>query len=819
MSAERALLIRTAVNPESGRYFAVGMDVPSVRVFDTATGELCCLVEPDKKKFSNASVLRSAGALTGTAFAVSLSCVAMQEAHSPNMKSDVVVAAGLSDGTLLLHNVTRDAPIGHLAISDTKQGIVSAAISHGLCFVLTRGGKLFLVDIDSVIVVAGPFECPKNATSVTVADNIAHDGGKGKKQQQRDAQLVLVAGPTSSIFRLVATSAQQYTFENVISFATQATPVNFSWISADGNTAVTCGAQEGVVRVWDLALEGSRPAASCKRILPAGHRVGHLRVYQDGGRAMISATTFLGQVLLWDLGSTLAPRVVDPMPLEPSAICVSATAPGKLLLGDINPATRQLITIRGRFAVPRFESRDVSTILDEAAASSTKTASLPLQSHGKQADDSTAGSFTVDLDNEWASHHAVATRALVTAAEDFTVPKAYHADSVAQLPTSSLSLEAQQSRQGSALVGASLGSVTVPLYQALHAGDEALVMELMSVSSRSETEVAACIASLQLPYVLHLLKILSKRVQATSARSPVYQWVSAIIQLRGAEMYAAQQQKEDEERLEKQKKSQEEGDAPKTFVAPLLAHYRNMTAQYDKLAMAYGRLSIFRSVNPLEDRHGKKKRNIVAPEHAVADGIVFPKMFTLLDGDQTRGGPKIVRMRSKLERQAMAARRKRGSKKARVEGGADLDDDVDDLDLSDDDDMSLNSEEMDAMLEEGNLSLGKPKRARLGDDENLIAEDEDGSDAEDRSEDFDDASDDLVDSDEESEGSVSEVDSSPFEEEEDAEAGSEDVGGDDDSDEEGSDDGEGDDDENDGGDPNYALNTRRGQNERRLRTD
>ncbi|CUG93125.1 Hypothetical protein, putative [Bodo saltans] len=61
MSAERALLIRTAVNPESGRYFAVGMDVPSVRVFDTATGELCCLVEPDKKKFSNASVLRSAG--------------------------------------------------------------------------------------------------------------------------------------------------------------------------------------------------------------------------------------------------------------------------------------------------------------------------------------------------------------------------------------------------------------------------------------------------------------------------------------------------------------------------------------------------------------------------------------------------------------------------------------------------------------------------------------------------------------------------------------------------------------------------------------
>jgi WD40 repeat protein len=815
MSAERALLIRTAVNPESGRYFAVGMDVPSVRVFDTATGDLCSLVEPDKTKFSNASVLRSAGALTGTAFAVSLSCISMQEAHSQNTKSDVVLAAGLSDGTLLLHNVTRDALIGHIAISDSKQGVVSVAISNGLCLVLTRGGKVFIVDIDTVNVVAGPFDCPKNASSIAIADSIIHANTSGKKKQ-RDAQLVLVAGPTSSIFRLVSTGAQQYTFETACSFATQATPVNYSWMSPDGNTAVTCGAQEGVVRVWDLALEGSRPTAVCKRILPAGHRVGHLRVHQDDGNAVIAVTTFLGQVLLWDLGATLAPRVTDPMPLEPSATCVSATAPGKLLLGDINPATKQLITIRGRFAVPRFESRDVSVILQEAAASSTKTASLPLQSHGTQADDATAGTFAVDVDNEWASHHAVATRALVTAAEDFTVPKAYHADSVAQLPAaSSLSLEAQQSRQGGPIVGVSLGSVTVPLYQALHAGDESLVMELMSVSSRSETEVAACIASLQLPYVLHLLKILSKRVQATSARSPVYQWVSAIIQLRGAEMYAAQQQKQDEN-LQQQKQS-EEGDSPKTFVAPLLAHYRSMTSQYDKLAMAYGRLSIFRSVNPLEDRHGKKKRNIVAPEHAVADGIVFPKMFTLIDGDATRGGAKIVRMRSKLERAALEARRKRGSKKARVEGGDEMEDDVDDLDLSDDDDMSLNSEEMDAMLEDGQLSLGKPKRAKLDGDENLIAEDEEGSDAEDRSEDFDDMSDDLVDSDEESEGSASEVDSSPFEEEEDAEVASGEDDGDD-SDEEDSDDGKegGADDEEDA---NYSLSTRRSQNERRLRTD
>lgn len=807
------------MNSESGRYFAVGMDVPAVRVFDTATGELCCLVEPDKKKFSNSSVLRSAGALTGTAFAVSLSCVALQEAHSKVTKTDVVLAAGLSDGSLVLHNVTRDAAIGHIAISDHHQSVLSVAISNGLCFALTRGGKLFVVDIDAVSIVAGPFECPKTATNVAVAAAAPHHGGK--KQSRADSALVLVAGPTSSIFRLVAASSQQYNLEVVCSFATQATPVNFSWISPDGSAAVTCGAQEGVVRVWDLALEGSRPTAVCKRSLPAGHRVGHLRVHQRDDSAIIAVTTFLGQILLFDLGTSLVPRVTDPMPLEPSAICVSATAPGKLLLGDINHTTKQLITIRGRFAVPRFESRDVATVLADATTSSSKTTSLGLLSHGKQADDAAAGTFAVDVDNEWASHHAVATRAIITAAEDFAVPKAYHADSVAQLPTaSSLSLESQQSSRGAPIVGASLGSVTVPLYQALHAGDESLVMELMSVSARSEADVAACIASLQLPYVLHLLKILSKRVQATTARSPVYLWISAIIQLRGAEMYAAQQA-QDAERLQ-QAKGQEsgvDGDAPKAFVAPLLAHYRNMTSQYDKLALAYGRLSIFRSVNPLEDRHGKKKRNIVAPEHAVADGIVFPKMFSLIDGDGTRGGPKIVRLRSKLERQALEARRKRSSKKARVEG-EDLDDDAEDIDLSDDD-MSLNSEEMDAMLNDGELSLGKPKGGkRAGGDagDNLIAEDEDGSDVEDRNEDFDDMSDDLVDSDEESEGSASEVDSSPFEEEEDNDAASDDLGAED-SDEEGSDDEDdgGDDNEDDGG--NYALNTRRSQNERRLRTD
>lgn len=815
MSAERALLIRTSVNPENGRYFAVGMDVPSVRVFDTATGELCSLVEPDKRKFSNATVLRSSGGLTGTAFAVSLSCIEMREGRSAKTKDDVVLAAGLSNGTVLLHNVTRDVTIGQVVVSDSQQSILSVAVSDGVCLVLTKGGRLYIVDLDTAAVCCGPFDCPKTATSVT----IAQDAPSGSSHRRLNTpRMIFVGGPTSSVYRLLHTvGSQPFALEVVLTFATQATPVNYSWISADATTAVTCGAQEGVVRVWDLVLEGSRPSAVCKRTLPAGHRVGHLRVLQTEDTAVIAATTFLGQVLLWDMGHTLAPRVMDPLPLEPSALCVSTSAPGKLLLGDLNRTTKQLITVRGRFAVPRFESRNLSTVFEEAAASASKTCALPLLSHGKQADSSaSAAAFAVDLDNEWASHHAVATRALVTAAEDFSAPRTFHADSVAELPTaSSLPLEAQQQRQGkrgssAPGIGVALGSITLPLYQALHASDESLVMELMSVSSRSDSEVANCIASLQLPYVLHLLKILSKRVQASTARSPVFQWISAIIQLRGAEMYAAQHERPS---------PPADGDQPQAFVAPLLAQYRSMTAQYDKLAMAYGRLSIFRAVNPVDDRHGNKKRNIIRTDNAVADGIVFPKVFKLMDRDESRGGPKVVRMRSKLERQAIAARRKRGAKKARHEDDAadDLDDAMEEAELSDD--MSLNSEEMDAMLMDGELTLDKPKRKGGDNASNLIADDGDSDvdEGADRDKDFDDLSDDVVDSDEESAGSASEVDSSPFEEEEDAE-GSDDLAGDGDA-EEGEEDEEDQQSGDDNEDANYSLHARSSPSERRLRTD
>jgi hypothetical protein len=811
MSAERALLIRTSVNAESGRYFAVGMDVPSVRVFDTATGELCCLVEPDKRKFSNNTVLRSTGSLTGTAFAVSLSCMDMAEPHSQRAATDVVLAAGLSDGTLLLHNVTRDAALGHIAVSDSQQSILSVSIADGVCLVLVRGGKLYVVDIDTCTVVAGPFDMPKTSSDVAVAA-----GASGA------SRVVFVSGPTSGVHRLLCTGPAQFSLETILNFSAQATPVNFSWISADASVAITCGAQEGVVRVWDLILDGKRPSATCKRTLPAGHRVGHMRVFSSGDTAIIAITTFLGQVLLWDLGSSLVPKVMDPMPLEPSAICVSKTATGKLLLGDINPVTKQLITVRGRFAVPRFEGRSIQTILEEATSVANKTCVLPLASHGKQSDNGNSAAFAVDLDNEWASHHAVATRALVTAPEAFVIPKAFHALSVAQLPTSSnFSIEAAQHQEDAkrgrktteGLVGASLGSITMPLYQALHAGDESLVMELMSVSSRSDADVASCISALQLPYVLHLLKILSKRTQASNARSPVFQWISAIIQLRGAEMYAAQQ----ERRNNVDHAVIAAGDEPKAFVAPLLAQYRNMTAQYDKLAMAYGRLSIFRSVNPTDDRHGKKKRNIVQTETAVADGVVFPRTFRLIDRDEAKGGPKVIRMRSKLERQAMAARRKRTTKKPRREDNEESMDDAGLDESEDDDDLSLNSEEMDAMLMEGELSLVKRSRGGEGAaDTNLIAEDDSDAEEAEGAEDFDEMSDDVVDSDEESEGSASEVDSSIYEEGEDAE-GSIDAPESDDDDADGDEDeGAGDDDDED---VNYSLNVRADPNEQRLRTD
>lgn len=200
----------------------------------------------------------------------------------------------------------------------------------------------------------------------------------------------------------------------------------------------------------------------------------------------------------------------------------------------------------------------------------------------------------------------------------------------------------------------SLGMASVPLYQALHANDVSAVMELLSVASRSAEGVRATVMSLQLPYCLQLLTILSERLgicsrntsaggdtktsntvvvggglSAISSRAPLLQWIDAIIQYRGMEIHdaqiaydAIQQLKQEQGKRTVNEDGAEVGERlgnheventadtaammkmmaspPKAFIAPILHEYRRMTSMYDTLATLHGRMGVFLGVRPSE---------------------------------------------------------------------------------------------------------------------------------------------------------------------------------------------------------------------------
>lgn len=799
MSTERALLIRTALEPVSCRYFAVGMDFPSVRVFDTATGDLCSIVEPAKRQQQLSSVLHSAGGLTGSPFAVSLSCIAF----GSGVNGATLLAAGLSDGSLMLHNVTADDRIAHINVSVNQQPVLAVAFcDDDKVVVLSRGGQLTVLSVASRAVVSKFLEVPKSATHLSAAT-----------EQATGTCRVLVAGPICNLYELTV-SQSGVSLEPRKTFAVQSGAVNFSWLRADGTVAVTCGAQEGVVRVWDLAGSSSVTGALCKRTLPVGHRVGHMRVVDatTTAHASVVVTTFLGQVLVWDLGSTLVQRVSDAIPIEPTLVLVSSEAATKILVGDLIPATQQLITVRGRFALPRFEGRSLRTLLEAAVVERVQR--LDLLGTGTQASKEDSSAILLDTDNEWASHRATASRAAVGYAQEFPVPKVFHANSVSELPSSSASAmretalehRAATAAAGSTVSGA-MGSVTVPLYQALHAGDAGLVMELLTVSSRSDTEIRQCILSLHMPFLLQLLRILSERVKVSNSRSPLFRWISAIVQLRGAEMHR-------ESTLPAAADSVgQSGDSAKTFIAPLLARYQSVVSLYDKLADAYGRLSIFKSVNP-ESITSRKRSKLIHTDTAVADGIRFPKAFRLVD--RGNGDPRVLVVHSKVEQRAQKTRRrvKKSSKSKTALDAAE----------GSDDELSLNSDEMEAMMNDEELTLDAPETRVTKNKKTAViaAEDEnlsDGEDDEDFSEDFDESSDELIDSDEEAEDDGSDVDSSPDEEGEDEDDEEDGDHAEDDDDEEDDDDDEpGNDEPSDSYDV-AALTKSRDPAQRRVRTD
>lgn len=247
------------------------------------------------------------------------------------------------------------------------------------------------------------------------------------------------------------------------------------------------------------------------------------------------------------------------------------------------------------------------------------------------------------MDAIWAAYREAAHNT-----ESFRVARVASAASVQDLPVNQLTLEQrlqqQQTRGGvgattttplSALPplsdhaashnpsvgggggGGALGLATVPLYQALHADDVTAVVELLSLAAvASPRGMYDTARSLQLPYCLQLLQLLSRRLgvisapaargeasvswmggglAATSLQSSLLAWVDALVECRGVEMYRAQcaSQEQQNESAAAALSPAPISSPPRDFLAPLLHQYRQYNTQYDKLATLYGRLSVF----------------------------------------------------------------------------------------------------------------------------------------------------------------------------------------------------------------------------------
>ncbi|CAM39394.2 conserved hypothetical protein [Leishmania braziliensis MHOM/BR/75/M2904] len=949
---EKSLLLKCDF---AGRYFIVGTDFPTARIFDTTTSSLAAVVELPLR-----SRTFSLAALTLTSLAIRQAEEAAVPATSRNgsalagHRSEALLiskvatyyaAVGLSDGTVILHDVHRDAQLAHVQVSETRQPIISLQICGGYAFCLAANHILYVAHIQNAA--AGPclrLRVQPDASSIAVTTIITPtDTAAGRTTSTAESATVayrvfrvFVSGPTNALYEMRALAntisssscsggmagsatantadVPQVNMTKLLAFPSQGTSAEFAWVSnvvpsalsASGGSsdalvslpAITASAQDGVVRVWDVQYTppSSSAAASllttgldsatasstagvtrCRRTLLCGQRILNVSVLPDTANgshkcSYIMVTTLTGSVLLWSLGDALLPPVVEPVPLKPDVVLVSAVAAGRLLFGALRPASGapshaatpgsplrslEVTLLRGRFALPMFETRNIGDAVDQASsaaaaappepvattdpatgakpkakaakvnssnarhtalatlalgvagtiASAVTVVELPLNSAhasllASQRDaeyvlqhttDAATSTFVV-LDTVWAAHQQqVAARASQYMTDAFKAPQLYHAKSIQDLPVKQYTLEqrlqqvareeaaaslrrrqlgtdnvaaaegandhddALEQRQGGTVkVGRSvvsqhaLGLATVPLYQALHANDTSAVMDLLSMSARSAKGMRATVLSLQLPYCLQLLHVISERlglcskavekvtpalqagagdsaestigsatagqdshttgnlggstaadavaqsadtnkgsgsgaalrggVAAFSIRSSLLEWIDAIVHYRGSELLTVQRDWDAREASGQTSEATPPMAAspPRDFLAPILHHYESLCSQYDKLAVLYGRLSIFKSVRPsqkndftniprkslasnvemgrpvpdvnggLASRSGSSKRrlHLIGRSSVIDDDIVFPVMFK---ESRSRSGLRVVRVRSKLE--------------------------------------------------------------------------------------------------------------------------------------------------------------------------
>ncbi|KEG07872.1 hypothetical protein DQ04_08591020 [Trypanosoma grayi] len=775
---ERSLMIRCAM---AGRYFAAGMDFPSARVFDVSTGTLAAVVEVPPRSRASLAVV-SLTALTLGTITHDGDAVGGGEAGCA-----CFAAVGLSNGTVLLHNVGKDELVQHLAVSDTQQPITAMAFCGRYLFCLTANRSLQVVDCVRGERVAANLRVQQDAGAIAVVEDITSSEVTPSAAARKKAAVagcssyrIFVAGPTNAVYtlRLTTTTSSSSSeahnsaavaLERLVSFASQASRADFAWMGGTPQSpvVVTASAQEGVVRVWDAraTVDGRTVASRCRRSLLCGQRIVNISVQEatsssNKGEAFVVATTFTGSVLVWELGNALLTTVAEPLPTPPTFRLMSQENSARLLFGGLleGDKTPSLLLLRGRFAVPRFEVIDVCDAAAKATGPTRTTTTVTTEEDvpvyamptgaksGVSAMMENAVSVDMEvIDNAWATHsqqqqrQLLAARAMHTPSEGFVPPVAFHAKSVKELPQKTLTLE-QRLKQLSIASAAkaphqqqkqqqhqshALGLATVPLYQALHANDASAVMELLTVASRSADDIRATVMGLQLPYCLQLLQLLAQRVRGANSRSPLFDWIDAILHYRGVEMYQAQQQfkqqQQDAATVNNNSGANAGSDAakampspPKDFVAPLLHQYSSITALYDPLAAMYGRLSIFKSVRPSE-------RSVFVNTDT---GVIFPTMFTEI---RCAGGEyRTVRVRSKRDPRLQKNRKGNALallRKARRIAAAD-EEDAKDVDDEDEDLEELDFDALDRMKLDDDMS---------GDDDDEEEDEEDeGSDADGR---------------------------------------------------------------------------------------
>ena len=634
--AEHSLLLHAAFDNASSRFFALGADLPSARVFDLTTGGLVSVVSQPRHA-SGVSVpsfsrLDESSKLSSLAFGTLSASSKKNAAPSQTKVAAVGCVAGLSNGCIILHNVTNDSCVCHQSISDTQQAIVSIRLQSGFVFCLAKNRLVFVYDVEQAKKRVCSPNMPHGASAIDVAEC---DGA--------DNIRLVVAGTTIVVFQLklsatrIGKSSSPISLEKIVSFAAGATPATHVQYCPISKAVVTSNASDGVIRVWDTSSSASTNAR-CRRSLNCGGSwIVTVRVTESlSGSATadqacsVTATTYDGVCRVWHFESGLLPRGGDSgAPLEAMAsLCIprsTATRGMKVLASDLVARTGKIVVACGTTALPYFESFDLSDVLSKQGGITH------VSIHNNASEQQRRGADDDETGADWATHSATALRAAVTPSVAFPAPEMHQDKTVKDLPR-----PAQSSSVGGAASSSTLGLACVALYQALHAKDYGAVMDLLSATSRSEADMGATVKLLTLPYCLQLLQILSERATVGSVRSPMFHWIAVIIRHKGGELLALERE---------MSKSPESSTTPtlsrpSVFLAPILHRFSAVTAQFDKIAHLYGRFSVFDDVRPLN-------RAANGGDHRVSlNSAVFMTTFKEIRSSRNEWGSAVIRLRN-----------------------------------------------------------------------------------------------------------------------------------------------------------------------------